>query len=52
MIPPSQKIILDGHKMIYHLDRVRDWLEGKRIAIKTLPASGPERHRISMFPLK
>jgi len=31
-----QKIVLDGHKMIYHLDRVRDWLKGKRIAPITM----------------
>ena len=35
----SQKIVLDGHKMIYHLDRVRDWLEGKRIAPITMDIS-------------
>lgn len=32
----SQKINLDSHKMIYHLDRVRDWLNGKRIAPITM----------------
>jgi len=32
----SQKIVLDGHKMVYHLDRVRDWLNGKRIAPITM----------------
>jgi len=31
-----QNIILDGHKMVFHLDRVRDWLEGKRIAPITM----------------
>lgn len=27
-----EKFQLDGHKLIYHLDRVRDWLQGKHIA--------------------
>ena len=29
-------IVLDGHKMLHHLDRVRDWLAGKRIAPITM----------------
>lgn len=28
----ENKYILDGHKLIYHKDRVNDWLNGKRIA--------------------
>ncbi|MBU4313091.1 MAG: radical SAM protein [Candidatus Omnitrophica bacterium] len=28
----KERFRLDGHKLIYHLDRVKDWLEGKRIA--------------------
>jgi len=39
MTQPSQNIILDGHKMVYHLDRVRDWLAGKRIAPITMDIS-------------
>ena len=27
-----QRFRFDGHKMTYHLDRVQDWLEGKRFA--------------------
>jgi MoaA/NifB/PqqE/SkfB family radical SAM enzyme len=36
--PASTKpeIVLDGHKMAFHLDRVRDWLAGKRIAPITM----------------
>lgn len=26
------EIVLDGHKCLYHLDRIKDWLDGKRIA--------------------
>lgn len=32
----AKGIVLDGHKMLYHLDRVRDWLSGKRIAPITM----------------
>ena len=28
----ADKYLMDGHKMYWHLDRVQDWLEGKRIA--------------------
>lgn len=28
----SDKYIMDGHKLYWHLDRVNDWLRGKRIA--------------------
>jgi len=28
--------ILDGHKCIYHLDKIKDWLDGKRIAPITI----------------
>ena len=36
--PPAarREIVLDGHKMAFHLDRVRDWLAGKRIAPITM----------------
>ncbi len=27
----SDKYLMDGHKLIWHLDRVSDWLKGKRI---------------------
>ncbi|KPK96589.1 MAG: radical SAM protein, partial [Omnitrophica WOR_2 bacterium SM23_72] len=27
----TDKYLMDGHKLYWHLDRVRDWLEGKRI---------------------
>ncbi len=27
-----EKFQLDGHKLIYHLDRISDWLQGKHIA--------------------
>ena len=30
--PAQGQLVLDGHKMAFHLDRVRDWLAGKRIA--------------------
>ena len=33
---PEPEIVLDGHKMAFHLDRVRDWLAGKRIAPITM----------------
>lgn len=26
------KYLMDGHKLLWHLDRVQDWLDGKRIA--------------------
>lgn len=29
---PPEKFRLDGHKLIYHMDRVLAWLEGERIA--------------------
>ena len=32
----GKQIILDGNKMVFHLDRVRDWLAGKRIAPITM----------------
>jgi MoaA/NifB/PqqE/SkfB family radical SAM enzyme len=32
----EQGLVLDSHKMLYHLDRVRDWLAGKRIAPITM----------------
>ena len=32
----NQTIVLDSHKMLYHLDKVRDWLTGKRIAPITM----------------
>lgn len=28
----ADKYIMDGHKLLWHLDRVNDWLNGKRIA--------------------
>lgn len=28
----KEKFQLDGHKLIYHLDRVNEWIKGKRIA--------------------
>lgn len=28
----ADKYIMDGHKLFWHLDRVNDWLQGKRIA--------------------
>ena len=28
----ADKYLMDGHKLLWHLDRVRDWQEGKRIA--------------------
>lgn len=28
----SDNYLMDGHKLIWHLDRVKDWNEGKRIA--------------------
>jgi MoaA/NifB/PqqE/SkfB family radical SAM enzyme len=34
--PAKPEIILDGHKMAFHLDRVRDWLAGRRIAPITM----------------
>ena len=27
----SSKYIMEGHKLYWHLDRVRDWMKGKRI---------------------
>ena len=27
----ADKYLMDSHKLTWHLDRVRDWLEGKRI---------------------
>jgi len=27
----ADKYLMDGHKLYWHLDRVRDWLDGKRI---------------------
>ena len=35
----SPSIILDGHKLSYHLDRVKDWLDGKHIAPITIDCS-------------
>lgn len=32
----ASRLVLDGHKMVFHLDRVRDWLAGKRIAPITM----------------
>jgi MoaA/NifB/PqqE/SkfB family radical SAM enzyme len=32
----SEKYILDGHKLLYHMDRVRDWYNGKRVAPITI----------------
>jgi MoaA/NifB/PqqE/SkfB family radical SAM enzyme len=29
---PSDKFRMDGHKLYWHLDRVQDWLQGRRIA--------------------
>ena len=28
----TDKYLMDGHKLLWHLDRVNDWLSGKRIA--------------------
>jgi MoaA/NifB/PqqE/SkfB family radical SAM enzyme len=28
----ADKYLMDGHKLLWHLDRVNDWLKGKRIA--------------------
>ena len=28
----ADKYIMDGHKLIWHLDRLNDWLQGKKIA--------------------
>lgn len=28
----ADKYLMDGHKLLWHLDRVNDWLNGKRIA--------------------
>ena len=28
----TDKYIMDGHKLYWHLDRVNDWLHGRRIA--------------------
>ena len=28
----NDKYLMDGHKLYWHLDRVKDWLDGKRIA--------------------
>ena len=32
----KQKYVLDGHKLLYHLDRVKAWLDGERIAPVTI----------------
>jgi len=32
----NQKVVLDGHKLAYHMDRVNDWINGKRIAPITI----------------
>jgi MoaA/NifB/PqqE/SkfB family radical SAM enzyme len=32
----SGRLVLDGHKMVHHLDRVRAWLRGERIAPITM----------------
>ena len=31
-----EKYILDGHKMLFHMDRVKDWYNGKRVAPITI----------------
>ena len=28
----ADKYVMDGHKLLWHLDRVNDWLNGKRVA--------------------
>ena len=35
-MPQNEKYILDGHKLLYHMDRVRDWYNGKRVAPITI----------------
>ena len=32
----KNEIVLDGHKLMYHQDRVKEWLDGKRIAPITI----------------
>lgn len=32
MSDKTNRLVLDGHKMLFHLDRVQEWLSGKRIA--------------------
>ena len=32
----EQKYVLDGHKLLYHIDRVKAWLDGERIAPITI----------------
>ena len=34
--PKENGLILDGHKLMWHKERVRDWLNGKRIAPITI----------------
>jgi radical SAM protein with 4Fe4S-binding SPASM domain len=32
MSQPSDRFLMDGHKLLWHLDRVNEWVKGKRIA--------------------
>jgi len=44
----EEPLILDGHKLVHHLDRVKDWLAGKRIAPIPLGHGLDQGHAISV----